>query len=221
MIKAVIFDLDGTLINSIFDLADSTNHALKKFGFPTHDIEAYKIFVGDGMPKLIERALPKFKRDNETIATVLEEFLAYYRKHYLDKTVLYDGIFELLKDLQKSGYKLCVVSNKSNEMTTEILNNLFEIKFNAFSGKKDGYKAKPDPKLTLEIINSIGVNPNECAFIGDSGMDMQTAVNANCLPIGVLWGFRGKEELLQNGAEYLVNKPNEILEILKKVWKVD
>ena len=216
MIKAVVFDLDGTLVNSLFDLAASTNYALKKFGYPTHELEAYKIFIGDGMPKLIERTLPESKRDSETIAKVLEEFLAYYRKHYLDKTVLYDGIFELLNDLQKSGYKLCVVSNKSNEMTTEIIKNLFEIKFNSFTGKKEGYKAKPNPDLTLEIIKSIGVEPYECAFVGDSGMDMQTAVNAGCLPIGVLWGFRGKDELLQNGAKYLVSKPNEILEILNE-----
>ena len=215
MIKAVVFDLDGTLINSLFDLAASTNYALNKFGFPTHETEVFKYFVGDGMPKLIERALPLENRTEDTINAVLEEFLFHYKQHYCDKTVLYDGILELLYSLQKKGYKLCVVSNKSNEMTVEIIKNLFEVKFNAFTGKRDDYKAKPNPDLTLEIIKSIGVEPQECIFVGDSGMDMQTAVNAGCLPVGVLWGFRESEELLKCGAKYLVKKPNEILDILK------
>ena len=216
MIKAVVFDLDGTLINSLFDLAASTNYALKKFGYPTHELEAYKIFIGDGMPKLIERALPLENRTEDTINAVLEEFLLHYKQHYCDKTVFYDGISELLCSLKEKGYKLCVVSNKSNEMTVEIIKNLFEIKFNAFTGKREGFKAKPNPDLTLEIIKSIGVEPWECIFVGDSGMDMQTAVNAGCLPVGVLWGFRESEELLKCGAKYLVNKPNEILEILNE-----
>lgn len=175
MIKAVLFDLDGTLVNSLFDLGASTNYALKKMGFPTHETEKFKIFVGDGMAKLIERALPEDKRDGETIKTTLSIFMEHYRAHYVDKTVPYNGISELLDALK--GYKKAVISNKADEMVIPLTKKLLGDRFDIVCGKREGYLTKPDPTLTLEIIKELGVAPNECIFVGNSGMDMAVAKN--------------------------------------------
>ena len=215
MIKAVLFDLDGTLVNSLFDLGASTNYALEKMGFPTHETEKFKIFVGDGMAKLIERALPENKRDGETINTTLQIFMEHYRAHYVDKTVSYDGILELLDRL--TGVKKAVISNKADEMVTPLTKKLLGDRFDIVCGKREGYPTKPDPTLTLEIIEKLGVKPKECIFVGDSGMDLAVAKNSGCVAVGVLWGFRGKEELLANGADYIVSHPCEILHILKEI----
>lgn len=215
MIKAVLFDLDGTLVNSLSDLAASTNFALTKFGFPTHETENFKIFVGDGMAKLIERALPEDKRDMETINTTLDIFMEHYRAHYVDKTVPYDGISELLDKL--TGVKKAVISNKADEMAIHLTRKLLGERFDIVCGKREGYPTKPDPTLTLEIIGELGVEPKECIFVGDSGMDMAVAKNSGCVALGVLWGFRSEEELLLNGADYIAKKPAEILEIIKEI----
>ena len=220
MIKAVLFDLDGTLVNSLSDLANSTNYALKEFGFPTHETERFKYFVGDGMPKLIERVLPLEHRDANTHAKVLECFMNYYRKHYVDKTCVYDGIKELISQLKEKGYKLAVVSNKAQEMALTVTNKLLGDVFDIVCGKQEGYPAKPDPALTLKVISELGVKPQECAFIGDSGMDMAVARNAKCLAIGVLWGFREMKELTDYGAEYVVSTPLEILRIIGEVNEI-
>lgn len=215
MIKAVLFDLDGTLVNSLSDLAASTNFALTKFGFPTHETEKYKYFVGDGMAKLIERALPEDKRDMETINTTLDIFMEHYRAHYVDETVPYDGILELLDKL--TGVKKAVISNKADEMVIPLTKKLLGDRFDIVCGKREGYPTKPDPTLTLEIIEKLGVASNECIFVGDSGMDMAVAKNSGCVALGVLWGFRSEEELLLNGADYIAKKPAEILEIIKEI----
>lgn len=215
MIKAVLFDLDGTLVNSLSDLAASTNFALTKFGFPTHETEKYKYFVGDGMAKLIERALPESKRDKETIKTTLDIFMEHYRAHYVDETVPYDGILELLDKL--TGVKKAVISNKADEMVIPLTKKLLGDRFDIVCGKREGYPTKPDPTLTLEIIEKLGVASNECIFVGDSGMDMAVAKNSGCVALGVLWGFRSEEELLLNGADYIAKKPAEILEIIKEI----
>lgn len=215
MIKAVLFDLDGTLVNSLFDLGASTNYALEKMGFPTHETEKFKIFVGDGMAKLIERALPENKRDRETIQTTLDIFMEHYRTHYVDKTLPYDGISDLLDALK--GYKKAVISNKADEMVIPLTEKLLGDRFEIVCGKREGYPTKPDPTLTLEIIKELGVEPKECIFVGDSGMDMAVAKNSGCVAVGVLWGFRGKEELEVNGADYIVSHPCEILHILEEI----
>lgn len=215
MIKAVLFDLDGTLVNSLFDLGASTNYALEKMGFPTHETEKFKIFVGDGMAKLIERALPEDKRDRETINTTLQIFMEHYRAHYVDNTVPYDGILELLDRL--TGVKKAVISNKADEMVIPLTKKLLGDRFDIVCGKREGYPTKPDPTLTLEIIEKLGVAPKECIFVGDSGMDMAVAKNSGCVAVGVLWGFRGKEELKANGADYIVSNALEILHILKEL----
>ncbi len=213
MIKAILFDLDGTLVNSLFDLGASTNFALKKMGFPIHETERFKIFVGDGMQKLIERALPMKNRDEKTVKVTLDIFMAHYREHYMDKTTPYEGILSLLENLRE--YKLAVISNKAQEMAAVVTEKLLGDKFNIICGKREGYPAKPDPTLTLQVIKELGVNPSECLFIGDSGMDMAVAKNSGCRALGVLWGFRGEEELKQNGADYIASRPQEILDILR------
>ncbi len=215
MIKAVLFDLDGTLVNSLEDLADSTNYALGKLGFPTHKTDEYNYFVGDGIPKLIERALPESARTGETEKKCLDIFMARYREHYHDKTYAYKNMPELVNFLRKQDVKTAVISNKAQEMAEKVVAKLFGDVFDTVAGKREGYPAKPNPKLTLQIIKELGTEPNDCAFIGDSGMDMAVAVNAGALPIGVLWGFRTKDELIKNGAAYTAENPDELIEILK------
>lgn len=219
MIKAVLFDLDGTLVNSLADLACSTNYALEKFGFMTHETESFKYFVGDGMPKLIERALPEDKRDEKHIESVLSVFMEHYKEHYCDRTKAYDGICEAIESLVSLEMKLAVVSNKIQNMAETVTNKIFGDRFSVICGKREGYPAKPDPTLTLEVINRLGVKPQECVFIGDSGMDMAVAKNADCVALGVLWGFRCEKELIDNGADFIIKEPFEIIKIIEELNK--
>ncbi len=219
MIKAILFDLDGTLVNSLADLAASANFALTQFGFPTHETEKYKYFVGDGMPKLIERVLPEANRDPSTHKAVLDCFMAHYREHYVDKTAPYEGVKELLSRLKDESLLLAVISNKAQEMAVTVTEKLLPDTFLKVIGKQQGFPAKPDPALTLKLIGDLGVSPEECLLIGDSGMDMAAAVNAGCIGVGVLWGFRTEQELRQNGAHYTAKEPNEIFGIVKELNK--
>jgi len=210
MIKAVLFDLDGTLVNSLQDLCDSTNYALQKHGFASHETSAYKYLVGNGIVTLIERALPESDRGTAKQQMVFDEFMAHYRKHFLDKTKPYENISECLKQLKDAGIKLAVVSNKADEMAKKVVSELFSDEFSVVVGKKENYPTKPDPSLTLEVIKQLGATPEECVFVGDSGVDMATAKNAGCKAVGVLWGFRLRDELIENGADYLLGDANEI-----------
>lgn len=219
MIKAVLFDLDGTLVNSLADLANSTNYALEKFGFPIHETECFKYFVGDGMPKLIERALPEDKRKEKYIKETLDVFMAHYKEHYCDNTTAYNGISEAVDSILSLGIKAAVVSNKIQNMAETVTNKIFGDRFSIICGKREGYPAKPDPTLTLEVINELGVTPQECLFIGDSGMDMAVAKNANCIALGVLWGFRNEDELIDNGADFIIKEPGEIIKIIVELNK--
>ncbi len=217
MYKAVIFDLDGTLVNSLDDLAVATNYSLQQHGLNTYPVEDYKYLIGDGMVKLIERAIPDDKLDADTFQSVFDCFMNYYRSHYLVHTRAYDGIFEAVNDLNAMGLKLAVVSNKADDMTNIIVKEFFGDIFTSVTGKREGYPTKPDPTLTLKIIDEMGVTPDECIFVGDSGMDCANAVNSGCYPLGVLWGFRKREELLLNGAKTIVSSPNEIVPFVKEM----
>ena len=217
MIKAVLFDLDGTLANTLYDLAASGNYTLELFGFPTHETEKYKYFVGNGMPKLIERILPEQNRDEETKQKALKSFKAHYREHYTDKTVVYDGICDAVDCIKNMDIKVAVVSNKAHEMTVPLVEKLLGDRFDIVCGKREGFAAKPDATLTLKVMKELGVNPSECLFVGDSGMDAKTAVNAGCKGVGVLWGFRKEDELLENGAHYIVKTPHEIVAIIQRL----
>ena len=211
--EAVIFDLDGTLINSIDDLADSCNAMLTAFDLPTHDVEAYKYFVGNGIAKLVERALPEeLGKDKEYHSKALAKFREIYDGRVLNKTRAYSGIRETLIKLMEKDIPLAVCTNKPMDAAKTIINILFEPgTFKVVMGDRPGHPRKPDPHTCLEICQQLGVEPSKVAYLGDSGVDMQTAVNAGFYPIGVLWGFRKADELEANGAQLLLEKPTDLL----------
>lgn len=214
MKKAVIFDLDGTLLNTIDDLGDSVNYVLKKHNYPTFSIEEYKYKVGNGMRKLIERSLPKSEQTDEKIEKILAEFMAYYGEHKMDKSAPYDNIEQLLKTLKQKGVKTAVVTNKAHISAKPLMDEVFPNLFDAVIGQKEGVPTKPDPTSVFAVLKELGVSADECLYLGDSGVDMQTAKNAGIFGIGVLWGFRKADELIENGAKKLIGKPQELLELL-------
>ncbi len=208
--KAVIFDLDGTLVNSLNDLGDSVNTVLKKYGYPEHPIESYRMMVGNGIKKLIERALP-LNTPTNIADEALEKFKKIYAIHQLDKTVPYNGIGEMLEKLRQKHIPLAVCTNKHDDAAKKIIYHLFgQTTFTYIIGDLPGFKRKPDPKKVLLIAEKMHLNPGEIVYMGDSSVDMQTAVNADMLPVGVLWGFRSREELLENGARLLLKSPAEL-----------
>lgn len=212
--KAVIFDLDGTLLNTLSDLADSANHVLSELSLPTHDYESYKYFVGNGIPKLIERCLPADRQELHSKA--LSMFSEYYALHSKDKTAPYDDIKELLYSLSEKGLKLGVITNKAHGIAVKVVEEYFgKDIFGRIRGLDDSIKAKPDPSGALSVMEGLGVTPTEVLYIGDSGVDMQTAKNAGFTPLGVLWGFRKKDELIENGAKYIAQKPLDILKFIE------
>lgn len=216
-IKAVIFDLDGTLINSIYDLADSVNYVLSKYSYPTRQTDEYYYLVGNGALKLIERALPKEVSTTSLALKLREDFITYYRQHSLDKTVLYDGIKQTLDAIKLQNIKTAVVTNKPHAQAQSIADHFLKGYFEQVCGQQDNMKIKPDPAATLFVMEKLGVKPSECLFVGDSGVDMQTGVNSGAIPVGVLWGFRTKQELEQNGAKYIISKPYELLNIIGEI----
>lgn len=214
MYQACLFDLDGTLVNSLADLAQATNHALNVLGHPTHDTPRYRYFVGDGVAKLLERALPEAARTPETLARARELFDAFYAAHRFDHTAPYDGMLPLLDALAARGLSLGVVTNKPEPAAKEIVSKLFGGRFTAVTGNRPGLPRKPDAHPALEAAATLGVQPAGCLFIGDSGVDMQTAAVAGMTGVGVLWGFRESAELLGCGAKKLVASPEELLALL-------
>lgn len=213
--EAVIFDLDGTLLDTIADLADSMNIVLERFGFPEHDIDAYKYFVGDGMEKLTERALPKGHRNREMVLKGLKVLKEVYGERQTAKTMPYPGITELLDALRVKGLKTAVLSNKAQEFTQGIIQQLLgEWHFEEVVGARPGVPKKPDPTAAMEIANILNVNTSKILYLGDTNIDMKTANAAGMYAVGALWGFRTKEELIEGGAKEVVKHPMEILELL-------
>ena len=215
MIKYIIFDLDGTLVNSIYDLADSVNYVLKQNGYAEHPLESYYYFVGNGTLKLIERALPEDKRTANEIERVHSQFAERYSQNYLSKTVPYNGINDLLDELDKRGIKYSVASNKTDVFTREIINGLFpNNRFDVIIGKKEGNPTKPNPKIIYDILEGKNFTSNEILFVGDSSVDIQTGHNANLKAVGCLWGFRDERELKEAGADFIISQPMELLKII-------
>lgn len=212
--KAVIFDLDGTLINSLEDIAYCMNEALKANGYETHSIESYPYFIGTGVINLVKNALPPEKSDDErAVNAVRESYRTLYEKNYLEKTKPYDGITELIKSLKEKGLKVAVLSNKPHNFTVELAEHFFD-EFDFVLGQQDSIPKKPNPEGANLIVNELKLNKEDCIYLGDSGVDMQTAKAAGITAVGVLWGFREKEELLENGADYLIGKPQELLNLI-------
>ena len=214
MYKAVIFDLDGTLLNTLEDLAIACNYALLKCGFPIYKVDAYKKFVGDGRYKLIERIVPKESRTDEVLNKVMEFYNEYYEAHMIDMTKPYEGILELLDILNDKGLKLAVVSNKPHEFSTGIVKNFFGDRIQMVFGHRTNFPTKPNPETVFEVLREFNVSKEESIFIGDSNVDIRTAKNAGVKSVGVAWGFRGEEELRAEGADFVASTVDELEKIL-------
>lgn len=209
--KVVIFDLDGTLLNTIADLAAAANHALTALGFPRRGEEECIRFVGNGVTKLLERALPDGAKTPENVERMREEFFKYYDEHLWDKTTVYPGITELLEALQTQGALLAVASNKYQSATERLVKHFFpQIHFLDVLGQRDGVPVKPDPDIVHEILLSAGVKKEDVLYVGDSDVDMQTAQNAGVRVCAVTWGFRSRELLEGYRPDFVTGNPADI-----------
>ena len=213
--KAVLFDLDGTLLDTLGDLANSMNAVLGRLSFPQHPKDAYRYFVGDGVRTLAERVLPEAHRNEENITRCFNAMRAEYAKRWAETTKPYEGIAELLAELDNRGLKKVVLSNKPDDMTKLTVENLLaEFKFDIVQGVSDEVAPKPDPTGALAIADELGLSPSEFLYLGDTNTDMQTANNVGMYPVGAAWGFRDVEELKAGGARAIVQKPTDVLELL-------
>lgn len=212
--KLAIFDLDGTLLNTIADLAAAANHALTKCGFPIHSPEAYPFFVGNGVKRLLERVLPEDARTPANADRMMHRFREYYGEHLTDNTLPYPGIDELLTALRERGFNIAVASNKYQHAVDRLIAHFFPNQhWAAIEGQKDGVPTKPDPSIVFEILGKCPTPKRNVLYIGDSGIDMVTASRAGVTSIGVTWGFRPVKELRDTYADHIVNSPDEILPI--------
>ncbi|MFI1770394.1 HAD family hydrolase [Thalassobellus citreus] len=214
--KAVIFDLDGTLVNPLEDLANAMNKALEIYNYPKHSYEAYQDFIGNGIRSLVAKALPEMYRDEAQIKRSTESMIEIYRNHITDKTKPYDGIIDLLEHLKSQKLKLNVLSNKEHNLTKKVVKTLLPHYFEYVEGLSKEAHKKPNPIKALEISKNLGIKPEEIIYVGDTGIDMETANNANMFAVGVSWGFRTKKELIDNGAKLVINLPWELNAVLKK-----
>ena len=211
MKKLVIWDLDGTLLNTIADLARSTNYALRENGFPEHEVSAYNFFVGNGINKLFERALPEGARDETNIRRIRGAFLPYYDRHNADESVPYPGIPELLDRLARQGVKLAVASNKYQAATRALISRFFPtIPFAVVLGQREGIPTKPDPAIVDEILARTGIAREDTLYVGDSDVDMRTALNSGVDACGVCWGFRPRAELEKYHPAHIAERPEDI-----------
>lgn len=216
MKKLVIFDLDGTLLNTIEDLGQAANYALERNGYATHSMASYPYFVGNGVRRLMTRVLPEDARDDENVDRVLKDFLEYYDEHCTDFTKPYNGMPELLQDLRDSGIAIAVASNKYQKAVSKIIPHYFpDINFVAIEGQKEGVNVKPDPSIVFAILAQAKVAKADCLYVGDSGVDMETARRACIDSVGVTWGFRSMKELVEYHADAIVNNPVDILSIVE------
>ena len=213
--EGVVFDLDGTLVNSLEDIADSMNTVLREHGFPTHGLTEYKAFVGRGMRNLVVRSLPEDARDEARIALCRDSLLKEYGRNCLKKTRPYEGITDLLDGLDRRKMNRAVFSNKIDHLTKRIVEALFPGRsFPVVVGAGAGMPEKPDPTGVLSVARQLGIEPERLIYVGDSDVDMETARNAGMHPAGALWGFRTKEELVTHGAESLLEHPIDLLKIV-------
>jgi phosphoglycolate phosphatase len=209
--KAYIFDLDGTLIDSLADIAESINRMLDARGYPRCEVEVFRQMVGDGMEKLVERALPAHARTRELILTCVEEYRAHYDTLWNQQTRPYDGIVEMLADLKARGVSLGVISNKAHRFTVPMTEHFFgRDVFDHILGQRAEVPRKPAPDGAHEMAAFLRLKTTEMAYVGDSGIDMAFAKNSGMRAIGVRWGFRGEQELIEHGADLLVSHPCEL-----------
>lgn len=210
--RAVLFDLDGTLLNTLEDLADSTNLVLAEYGFPVHATEKYRYFVGDGFNKLMERTLPENRREEKFLAEAVARLKKVYDRRWAAKTRPYEGIPPLLDRIAGHGLKMGVLSNKPDEATREVVQHfLNRWDFAIVRGSRPGVPNKPDPGAALEIAGQLDLAPQDFFYLGDTGIDMQTAAAADMYAVGVLWGFREAAELIRSGARLLLSQPRDLM----------
>lgn len=215
--KAILFDLDGTLLDTLQDLAESTNKALGQMGYPEHPVEAYKYIVGDGVDTLIARALPEYARQPDKKSQCLYLARLEYSRCWSVNTRPYPGIAEMLKKLQEQRVPMAIFSNKPNEFTKDMVAQILEnYDFEVVFGSQEGYPIKPDPTVALQIAEKLDVPAGEFIYLGDTNTDMQTANAAGMYAVGALWGFRDADELIRAGAKVLVKRPVELLDFFYK-----
>jgi phosphoglycolate phosphatase len=216
-IKSVIFDLDGTLIDSIQDIADCTNRMLKNNGFDTHPLESYVKWIGNGARILIEKAVPT-DTESKIIDKLLSDYIELYTVNYNIKTCVYEGLEDVLNFLEKQKLSISIFTNKPHAETQKIAAfylNKWDFKF--IYGQRNNVPKKPDPKVALEIANELNIQPSEIVFIGDSSTDIKTAKAADMIPVGVTWGYGTKESMQDAGCKIFAHNPTELIEIVKKI----
>lgn len=211
--RAVIFDLDGTLLNTIDDLANSMNSVLSRLGFPEHDVETYKSYVGDGIEMLVRRSMPEILREDASLrGQCVEAMREEYKRRQTETTRPYEGVPELLDGLTARKIRMAVLSNKPDSPTKDLVAELLSLwHFDAVIGESPTTPRKPDSTGALMIAHSIGIPPNEFLYLGDTNIDMQTATAAGMHAVGALWGFRQADELLAGGAKALIQRPEDLL----------
>ena len=212
--KAVIFDMDGTILNTLEDLKNATNYSLRQFNMPERTLEEVRMFVGNGIRKLVERAVPA-GISAEKIDEILDVFLKYYEVHSADNTSSYPGIHELVEKLKAAGIKTAVSTNKADAPAQELGKEYFNGIFDLIVGQRDGLRTKPAPDSVNEILKILNIQKKDAVYVGDSDVDVQTAANSGLDFIGVSWGFRGRKFLQEKGAKNIVDSADEILDLVK------
>ncbi len=210
MAQTVIFDLDGTILDTIEDLAAAGNWVCRQHGWPEHTVEQFKGMVGHGIPNLISRFTPEDRRSPLLMASALSQFTGYYGDHNMEKTVPYAGIPEMLERLRSAGVQMAVYSNKADEFSREMVAHYFPGVFQLVRGKRQGVPVKPDPTGVKAAMAELGADPAATLFVGDSSVDIQTGHNAGLKACGVTWGFRSRESLLEAGADFMADTAQEL-----------
>lgn len=215
MYKNIIFDLDGTILNTLEDLAAATNWVCVQHGWPVHEVEEYKYFVGNGAPKLLARVVPEtVELTDELHSQLLDEFTQRYNAHKEDKTTVYTGVPEALERLKGAGLTLAVLSNKPHGAAWPVVERYYPGVFDAVQGAIPELPVKPDPTLLHRLMERLGASPADTLFVGDSNVDIRTAKNGGLTGCGVLWGFRTRAELEEAGADLIAETPERLVELI-------